>query len=82
MKSFKSISYLLVTIMAFLMAAGCVTVKREPEPTTTTTYTERVITTLPTGYTTRVYGGTTYYTYGNVIYRTAPGGYTVVPQPW
>lgn len=44
---------------------------------------QTVITTLPTGYTTRVYRGNTYYYSRNVYYRTYPsGGYVVVPRPW
>jgi hypothetical protein len=41
-----------------------------------------VVTTLPTGYTTSVYRGATYYTYNGVYYRTAPKGYVVVTSPY
>jgi hypothetical protein len=44
---------------------------------------ETVITTLPTGYRTRTYSGTTYYYTRNTYYRSYPrGGYVVVPRPW
>ena len=44
---------------------------------------ETVITTLPTGYRTRVVSGTTYYYTRNSYYRAYPrGGYVVVPRPW
>ncbi|MFA7234569.1 MAG: hypothetical protein WC076_10710 [Terrimicrobiaceae bacterium] len=65
--------------IAFLTVGGCITVKKEVEPTTTVT--EKVVTVLPTGYATVLRGGVTYYTYDDVYYRTVPGGYVVVPRP-
>ncbi len=50
----------------------------ETSPVTTT----RVVTVLPSGYTTTTYRGTTYYSYQNTYYRSVPGGYTVITGPW
>lgn len=45
---------------------------------------ERIVTSLPTGYRTRVYRGESYYEANNVYYRRSADrrGYTVVPRPW
>lgn len=59
-------------------STGTRTVVVEDVPATTTT---RTVTVLPSGYTTTVVRGTTYYTYNNVYYRSAPGGYVIVPRP-
>ncbi len=40
-----------------------------------------VVSYLPAGHRSVVVAGSTYYYYDNVYYRTAPGGYVVVPQP-
>lgn len=81
MKTLASLSLL----AAFLVTGtGCINVERrsapvvvtEPAPVTTT----RVVRVLPSGYTTTVYRGTTYYRSGGVYYRTAPGGYVVVDR--
>lgn len=50
--------------------------------TTAPVTTSRVVTVLPSGYTTTTYRGTTYYTYRNTYYRAVPGGYTVITRPW
>jgi hypothetical protein len=48
---------------------------------------QQIITTLPLGYTARVYHGVTYYKYNNVYYQTVnlsngKTGYVIVDQPW
>ena len=43
---------------------------------------ETVVTTLPTGYRTRVYRGSTYYYTKNTYYQSRPNGYVVVTRPW
>lgn len=60
-------------------STGTRTVVVEDTPAAVTT--TRTVTVLPSGYTTTVVRGTTYYTYNNVYYRSAPGGYIVVPRP-
>ncbi len=70
-----------------LGVSGCFSYEhRQPAPTVITNgpvVEETVITTLPSGYRTRVHRGTTYYYRGDVYYRTYPrGGYVVVPRPW
>lgn len=68
--------------------AGCFVYERKTVPSNDVVVTEstpvttsRVVTVLPTGYTTTTYRGTTYYTYRNTYYRSVPGGYTVVTRP-
>jgi len=82
---------LLALATAVVLAPGCVTVKTESPPVTTVTPAPAVVvpartttvTTLPVGYRTRVYRGTTYYYHRNTYYRTYPsGGYVVVERPW
>ena len=72
-----------------LSVSGCIyvhTTKTEPVATTTTTVTTEttrpgyIVTTLPSGYTTRVYRGTTYYIYKDVYYRKTSNGYVVVKK--
>ena len=58
---------------------------RQPEPAVTATVTTYspgyVVRTLPSGYQTRVVGGTTYYTYHGTYFRPHTGGYVVVEAP-
>lgn len=68
---------------------GCFVYERKTVPSNSVVVTEstpvttsRVVTVLPTGYTTKVYRGTTYYTYRDTYYRSVPGGYTVVTRPY
>lgn len=82
----KNIVSLNLLAAVALSLAGCVVVERrtpvvvEPAPSVVG---ETVITTLPSGYRTRIYRGTTYYYSGDVVYRThSGGGYTVVTRPW
>ena len=82
----KTISTLtLIAIMATI-TSGCISISRrtvEREVVTEPAGRETVITTLPAGYRTRIYKGTTYYYSGDVYYRTYPrGGYVVVTRPW
>jgi hypothetical protein len=80
----KTFLYLLMG--SALTWTGCVTEKPVSHdavvvteaPVTTT----RVVTVLPSGYTTTTYRGNTYYTYRNTYYRAVPGGYTVVTRPY
>ncbi len=83
MKTLASLSLL----AAFLVTStGCFVYERRtaaPERvvvTETPVTTTRVVRVLPSGYTTTVYRGTTYYRYGGVYYRTAPGGYVTVDR--
>jgi hypothetical protein len=72
-----------LVLSGILLQSGCVEV-RTPErmSTVTTTYTPGyTVQTLPTGYETRVVGGTTYYTYGGSYFRPASRGYVVVEAP-
>ena len=71
-----------------LVTTGCFTYERREVPTRTVVETvgpapvvarETVVTTLPSGYTTRTVRGSRYYYYNNTYYRTYPrGGYVVV----
>lgn len=74
-------------LTATLVTSGCfVYERRTPQRVVvqeTVPARETVITTLPTGYRTRVYSGTTYYYSGETYYRVRPGGgYVVIPRPW
>lgn len=81
-----------VTLFSLLAAmavtlTGCFVYERKPARAVVVEdgpYVNRtVITTLPTGYRTRIYRGTTYYYNRDVVYRAHPrGGYTVVTRPW
>ncbi len=81
----KTISASLLAL-AILASAGCFSYERRTTPVVVESGpvvgTERVVTVLPTGSKTRVYRGTTYYYYGETVYRTAPGGYVVTTRPW
>lgn len=84
----KKLIPLAILATVAVTASGCFTYERrtpartvvvESAPTTR----ETVITTLPSGYRTRTYSGTTYYYTRNTYYRSYPsGGYVVVPRPW
>ena len=80
--------YYLAFLTLILTASGCVTYETRPErhsevvATSPVYVTGQVVTTLPEGYRLRVYHGTTYYTYNNLYYRTAPNGYVIVERPW
>jgi hypothetical protein len=70
-----------------LTLSGCFVYERKPARTVVVeqrpVMRETVVTTLPSGYRTRVYRGSTYYYSGNVVYRQRPtGGYVVVSRPW
>lgn len=82
----KNILGLSILAAVVLNTAGCFVYERrapartvvvDPVPTTSS-----VVTVLPTGYSTRVYRGSTYYYYGDTYYRTAPGGYVTTSRPW
>lgn len=84
MKNILSLSLLAALVIS---TAGCFVYERrtvgrtvvvDPVPSTTT----RVVTVLPTGYSTKVYRGSTYYYHRDTYYRTAPGGYEVITRPW
>jgi hypothetical protein len=87
MKILLSLSVLAVAASA---TSGCfVYERRVPARTVVVEQTgvaparETVITTLPAGYRTRMYRGTTYYYNRDVYYRSLPaGGYVVVQRPW
>lgn len=86
MKTFASLTLVGLVSVA---AVGCFSYERRtPERTVVVTETsptvqETVVTTLPSGYRTRTYRGTTYYYTRDVVYRPAPrGGYVVVTRPW
>jgi hypothetical protein len=84
MKKFIFLSLLAATTAA---VSGCFVYERKPTRTVVVeegpVVRETVITTLPSGYRTRIYRGSTYYYSGDVVYRTRPsGGYTVVTRPW
>lgn len=72
--------------LALLVTAGCISYSRTTTPVVVdpapVVGSERVVTVLPSGSKTRVYRGTTYYYYGDTVYRTAPGGYVVTTRPW
>jgi len=84
----KLLTSLPVIAVLALATTGCITYeRREVVPARTVVETgpapvvgrETVITTLPSGYTTRVVRGSRYYYYNNTYYRTYPrGGYVVV----
>lgn len=85
----KSTSTILLASCAAVLCSGCFSyVRRTPDPVVVTTTSspvvvqESVVKTLPVGYRTRVYRGTTYYEYDNVYYRSGTGGYAVVRRPW
>jgi hypothetical protein len=82
----KLLSLCLLAAVA-VSVTGCFVYERRPTRTVvveeTPVYGRTVITTLPTGYRTRVYRGTTYYYSRNTVYRSHPrGGYVVVTRPW
>lgn len=85
MKTFISLAAL---VAVSLTATGCFSYERRVPSRTVVVESgpatrETVITTLPTGYRTRVVSGTTYYYTRNTYYRSYPsGGYVVVPRPW
>lgn len=83
MKSFNRFFFALSWIAMGLMATSCIAIRtREPDRVVTvTTGPGYAVRTLPAGYRTVVVRGTTYYTSGDVYYRTAPGGYVVVERP-
>lgn len=71
---------------AATLPSGCVykpdVHEHEPMTTATMTYSPGyVVHTLPSGYETRVVGGTTYYVSGRTYYRSQAGGYVVVEAP-
>lgn len=81
----------LVAVAAtIVLAPGCLSIKTEsapvavtPAPAVVAPARTTVVTTLPSGYRTRVYRGSTYYYTRNTYYRTYPsGGYVVVERPW
>ncbi len=86
----KTLLSLTVMAVAASATSGCfVYERRTPARTVVVEQTgispvrETVVTTLPAGYRTRVYRGTTYYYNGDVYYRSYPaGGYVVVSRPW
>lgn len=85
----KTIASLTLMAIVAVTASGCfVYESRRPARTVVVTepapvVRETVVTTLPTGYRTRVYRGTNYYYYGDRYYRSYPrGGYVVVTRPW
>jgi len=70
-----------------LTTTGCFSYERRATRAvvveTTPVVTETTVRTLPTGYRTRVYRGTTYYYTQDVVYRSRPtGDYVVVTRPW
>jgi hypothetical protein len=76
-----------LTAASALAVSGCFVYERKPVRTVVVeephVVRESVITTLPVGYRTRIYRGSTYYYSGDVVYRTRPaGGYVVVTRPW
>jgi hypothetical protein len=84
MKKFLILSLITASTLA---VSGCFVYERRPTRTVVVEETpvvrETVITTLPRGYRTRIYRGSTYYYSGDVVYRQRPsGGYVVVTRPW
>ncbi|MDX2081803.1 MAG: hypothetical protein SFU53_13550 [Terrimicrobiaceae bacterium] len=73
---------LVLLAAACVLSSGCFSYERRTVATEPVVVRENVVTTLPAGYRTRVYRGTTYYYRGDVVYRTGPRGYVVVPRPW
>lgn len=85
----KTLTSLTLVGLVSVAVSGCFSYeRRSPARTVVVTETaptarETVVTTLPSGYRTRVYRGTTYYYTRDVVYRSAPrGGYVVVTRPW
>lgn len=82
----KPTLYLGLFAAAILATAGCFSYERRTPSTVvvdTPVVTETVVRSLPTGYRTRVYRGTTYYYTRDVVYRARPAGdYVVVTRPW
>ncbi|HEY5792595.1 MAG TPA: DUF6515 family protein [Chthoniobacterales bacterium] len=68
-----------------LLITSCINVQTRPVPetvVTTTTYRPGyVVTTLPVGYQTRVYRGTSYYYHRGTYYRPSGTRYIVVREP-
>ena len=84
MKKFLFLSLIATNALA---VSGCFVYERRPTRTVVVeegpVVRETVITTLPSGYRTRIYRGSTYYYSGNVVYTSRPsGGYVVVTRPW
>lgn len=83
-----SASFILLSIVATTLTGCFVYERRSPARTVVVTESapvvrETVVTTLPRGFRTRVYRGSTYYYNRDVVYRAHPrGGYTVVSRPW
>jgi len=85
----KTIASFTLLALVAITASGCLVYERRT-PTRTVVVTENapamretVITTLPSGYRTRTYRGSSYYYTRDVVYRRYPsGGYVVVPRPW
>lgn len=85
----KKLAILSLLAVLAIISAGCFSYERRvASRSVVVTETgpgvrETVITTLPVGYSTRLYRGNTYYYSGDVVYRSYPkGGYVVVPRPW
>lgn len=84
MKKFICLSLLAASALA---VSGCFVYERKPARTvvveSSPVVRETVVTTLPSGYRTRIYRGSTYYYYNDVVYRSRPAGdYVVVTRPW
>lgn len=84
MKKFVLLSLLAASALSL---AGCFVYERRPTRTVVVedgpVVRETVVRTLPSGYRTRIYRGSTYYYSGDVVYRSRPtGDYVVVTRPW
>ncbi len=85
----KSLAPSILLALVAATVSGCIHYEsRRPSRTVVVTDStpvvrETVVTTLPRGYRTRVYRGSSYYYSGDVVYRSHPrGGFVAVPRPW
>jgi len=83
----KKFIFLSLLTASALSVTGCFVYERKPARTVVVEsgpmVRETVVTTLPSGYRTRIYRGSTYYYSGDVVYRARPAGdYVVVNRPW
>lgn len=83
MKPFNRIFFALSFLATGVLATSCISIRsREPDRVVTVTRSPGyVVKTLPAGSRTVVVRGTSYYTSGDVYYRSQPGGYVVVERP-